>query len=236
MTVLKDRRPRAFTIVELLIVIAIVSFIAALLLPALTGAKAKGKAADCISRMRQIGIGFRLWANDNDGQFPWQVPVSKGGSGGIMALDADPAAFGVPFDWTDNFRAASNELVTPKILACPSDDRKTAHDKWATLDGWRHISYFLGYEAHESKPQSILAGDSSVSGALGGHDLVWNTFVGSSIDANWHNNPRHGRQGHIVLTDGSVHQTSTEQLREYISTALSGGSTQVVFSLPRGVF
>src|SRR5687767_12806573 len=81
MTVPKAKSPRGFTIVELLIVIAIISFIAALLLPALTGAKNRGKGADCISRLRQIGIGFRLWANDNEGYFPWSVEASRGGSG-----------------------------------------------------------------------------------------------------------------------------------------------------------
>lgn len=223
MTELKAKRPRGFTIVELLIVIAIISFIAALLLPALSGAKNRGKGADCISRLRQIGVGFRLWANDNEGFFPWHLPASKSGSADSI-------------DWTDNFRAVSNELQTPKILACPSDDLKRAHDNWSTLDGARHISYFLGFEAHESKPQSILAGDATMSGGGGGTDrLMWNTSVGSSIDAEWLDTAGHGRHGYIILADGSVHQTSTPQLREYISGALSSGSTQVVFSLPRGV-
>jgi prepilin-type N-terminal cleavage/methylation domain-containing protein len=223
MLVPRVNRPRGFTIVELLIVIAIISFIAALLLPALSGAKAKGKEADCISRLKQIGVGFRLWANDNDGYFPWHVEMSKGGSGRY------------PMDWTDHYRAISNELVTPKVLACPGDDKKKSHDQWLTLDGNRHISYFLGLDAHESKPQAILAGDADMSGSMGGPELTWNTYVGTSIDAQWIESRRHGRQGYIVLSDGSVHHTSTSRLREYISFALtSGGSTQVVFSLPQG--
>ena len=227
MLVLRVNRPRGFTIVELLIVIAIISFIAALLLPALSGAKAKGKEADCISRLKQIGIGFRLWANDNDGYFPWHVEIGKGGT----------APTGDLMDWTDHYRAISNELVTPKVLACPGDDRKKAHDQWATLDGNRHISYFLGLDSNESRPQSILAGDADISGSVGGDELRWNTFVGTSIDAQFIEGMRHGRQGYIVLSDGSVHHTSTARLREFISTALaSGGTTQVVFSLPRGAY
>jgi type II secretory pathway pseudopilin PulG len=212
--------------VELLIVIAIVSFIAALLLPALSGAKAKGKEADCISRLKQIGIGFRLWANDNDGYFPWQVDVSKGGTAPWENL----------LDWTDHYRAISNELVTPKVLACPGDNQKKMHDQWPTLDGNRHISYFLGLDANESRPQAVLAGDADISGGGGGlEQLTWNTYLGTSIDVEFIETRRHGRQGYVVLSDGSVHHTSTTQLRELISTALTSGSTtQVVFSLPRG--
>src|SRR5687768_15193520 len=112
MTVLKANRPRGFTIVELLIVIAIISFIAALLLPALSNAKSRGRGADWINSLKQGGgVGPRMFANDNDDLFPWQLEVAKGGSLGSI-------------DWTDNFRAMSNELSTPKILACPSDDEK----------------------------------------------------------------------------------------------------------------
>jgi prepilin-type N-terminal cleavage/methylation domain-containing protein len=223
MTVLKANRPRGFTIVELLIVIAIISFIAALLLPALSGAKNKGKGADCISRLKQIGVGLRLWANDNDDAFPWAVEVIKGGSMGSI-------------DWTDNFRAAANELSTPKILVCPSDTERTAGDKWSTLDGDRHISFFLGYDAQESKSQTVLAGDRNVYGGGGGNDLTWNTAVGSSVDATW-DDTMHVRQGYVVLSDASVHHTTTGQLKEQVSSALSvGGSTNVIFSLPRGVY
>lgn len=208
---------------ELLIVIAIISFIAALLLPALSGVKNRGKGADCISRLKQIGVGLRLWANDNEDAFPWAIDMARGGSMGTI-------------DWTDNFRAASNELNTPKILACPSDNQKTMHDTWNTLDGDRHISFFLGLDASEAKSQTILAGDRNIFGGGGGIDLNWNTAVGSSIDATW-DDSMHTRRGYLVLADGSVHHTSTPRLREQISAALSsGGTTNVIFSLPRGVF
>lgn len=223
MTVPKANRPQGFTIVELLIVIAIISFIAALLLPALSGAKNRGKGADCISRLKQVGVGLRLWANDNEDSFPWAVDVSRGGSLGSI-------------DWTDNFRAASNELVTPKILACPSDNKKTRFDDWLMLNGERHISFFLGYDAQESKAQTILGGDRNIYGGGGGHDLTWNTAIGSSIDATW-DDSMHMRQGYIILADASVHHTTTAQLREQVSAALAGGgTTKVIFSLPRGVY
>jgi len=60
-------RRRAFTLVELLVVIAVISLLAALLLPALSGAKEKGRRASCFSNLRQIAVGSRLYMDDNDG-------------------------------------------------------------------------------------------------------------------------------------------------------------------------
>ncbi len=64
------RRPAAFTLVELLVVIAIIAVLAALLLPALQGAKDSAKTAKCISNVKQLVLGCLLYADDWDGQLP----------------------------------------------------------------------------------------------------------------------------------------------------------------------
>jgi prepilin-type N-terminal cleavage/methylation domain-containing protein len=61
-------RKRAFTLVELLVVMAIIAILASLLLPALSKSKAEGKRAACLNNLKQINAGSLMYADENAGK------------------------------------------------------------------------------------------------------------------------------------------------------------------------
>ncbi|MHC5112016.1 MAG: type II secretion system protein [Planctomycetota bacterium] len=82
-------RGRAFTLIELLVVIAIIGLLISILVPALSRARAQGKSTVCLSRLRTVGQGMIIYANNNrdtlvPGRLPkiddehWRVKVAGG--------------------------------------------------------------------------------------------------------------------------------------------------------------
>jgi len=123
------RRENGFTLVELLVIIAILVLLTAVLLPAVSGAKRLAEMSICASQIRSIGVGLVQYAVANDDCFPpfafsdfeGNLPLS-GHWGGPSRRD-DPDCFGRPISPDVNlnlYALTQDRYITFEHLICPS--------------------------------------------------------------------------------------------------------------------
>lgn len=180
--------PSAFTLVELLLVCAIIGILASLFLPTLGRAKLKAQRVSCINNLRQIGTSFIIFAHDIEhrGQFPVRVSTNAGG-----ALEFVPPDVAIA-EVFQAFASVSNELSTPKILRCPTDPRPAANNFSALRPD--NVSYFAGVQANPNQPQTVAAGDRNVIFRSG--EYAWNQEL-------------HRSKGNLLFSDTHVEERNS---------------------------
>lgn len=130
-------RPRsAFTLIETLVVIAVISLLVAIMLPALGSARAAGKGTVCLSGLRSIGQAVTLYCDDHKGYFP----LSSHSASSLLAPDA----------WLTTLQEYG---VSPTFRRCPLDPLKTERlTSYATNEHFEPLTPGLDYNPITKKP------------------------------------------------------------------------------------
>ncbi len=203
---------RAFTLVELLVVIGIIALLISILMPALSRAREHARRVSCASNLRQQGLCFHMYASENKGVYPTPLPLGHWPVGAMTFVFPQP---GPPVGQALMYER--KYITTEKILYCPAviPEFGFSPDSGAWNAGQWQLTY-LGYpcwcryrsgqdftqqlpKVVADKPQDksvrILASDVVASAQTNGRPALWSNHL-----------DQRGRNsgGNFLYNDGSV--------------------------------
>jgi prepilin-type processing-associated H-X9-DG protein len=214
----KQHQSGAFTRIELMVVGLILVILMGVLLPQTIRKKHSAQLAACIANLKQVMLAEMIWQNDHEtSRLSGEVSTNKGGT--LEYLHR--------VELFQHFKSLSNELVTPAILACPSDNREAANG-FNILNN-SNLSYFVNMDVGSGMVPwqpldelivTVAIGDRNVTNKMGQRAGIMSITVSNYDYLGWNaqmhnkgNNASQSSIGNAAFADGSVETVTSSKLQ-----------------------
>ncbi|MDP0497352.1 MAG: type II secretion system protein [Verrucomicrobiota bacterium JB024] len=215
-------RRMAFTLIEVLAVLALIAVLAAILLPAFSRIREKTMAVNCTSNMRQIGASMLLYVNEHGGRLPGPLWPEQGvlyrSSGGQVVEEGHLVAYLVPyFDEPPQADGVANARNIDAFL-CPAWMASKGFDESEVVGAGIPYQSEIRYFGHkrsnpdlQTEPRMLVdVPDPARIAAIFETDAQDGTYYGNTGNYRLADSPVHESFRHYLFFDGSVRAVSLE--------------------------